>query len=65
MTASLMATFIVFSRVNIGQVVSLEEGKHEVAQACTKADGKEQPTIEGHSYEHEDVAPPNLYHVQY
>ena len=56
-----MALFIILSEVSC-EVSAF--GKDEVAHPSAKTHGKEQPAVERHDNEHEDVAIANLNHVE-
>lgn len=58
----LLKLFIVFCEVSC-EVTAL--GKHKVANTRSKAYSQEQPAIERHDNQHQDVAITNLNHMQH
>ena len=60
-----MAVFIGLPAAYAGSTKALPAAsKDEVAKTSSEAHGQEQPPIEGHGYQHEQVAHTNLYHMQ-
>ena len=47
-----------------GDGVVLQPGKQEEPHPCTKAYAQEEPSIEGHCYQHEQIAPADLNHME-
>ena len=60
-----MAVFIVLSTTETGSTKALPAAsKDEVTEASSETHGKEQPTVEGHGNQHEEIAHTNLDHMK-